>query len=349
MQLRNILFLALTATLPLMVFSCAAVDSYYLVGSRDQKRELKDLLTMLAKEPQVGENRFIIIQQIANIMYATGKTERLNLFLTTYVEKNPDDPFNAYYLLIVARNYKEAKATPFAIHYFERILKNHPDLLIMGKSVHLMCLRELIKLVDEPEHRVNYYKELISRFSDEIDPGSTNFFLARTYEELGEWEQAMQAYKKFLKYPETMVPGFSEAQRDVSSLVDFYNSSKSWAVEDLQTLIDQIETAIRTRNVNLLERYRAKVNFFAMSWEQEESDASAQVVFDLGTFLRTSQIGYSPELDKDSNAKEAYLKTWGWSYRIQTWYLYFRKIYFPADPEINGRWEWAGIYFGDKL
>ena len=25
------------------------------------------------------------------------------------------------------------------------------------------------------------------------------------------------------------------------------------------------------------------------------------------------------------------------------------KVNFPADPEIHGRWEWAGIYFGEKL
>ncbi|MDR1596788.1 MAG: tetratricopeptide repeat protein, partial [Treponema sp.] len=46
---------------------------------------------------------------------------------------------------------------------------------------------------------------------------------------------------------------------------------------------------------------------------------------------------------------EAYLRTWGWSQYISTWYLYFRKINFPSDPEIHGRWEWAGIYYGEKF
>jgi len=43
------------------------------------------------------------------------------------------------------------------------------------------------------------------------------------------------------------------------------------------------------------------------------------------------------------------LRTWGWHQYLSTWYLYFRKIYFPADPEIHGRWEWAGIYYGEKF
>jgi hypothetical protein len=86
-----------------------------------------------------------------------------------------------------------------------------------------------------------------------------------------------------------------------------------------------------------------------MSWEQDDSESNTQVLFDLGSFLRGSKISYAKELDIDSNAREAYLETWGWSYRMPTWYLYFRKINYPGDPEINGRWEWAGIYFGEKL
>ena len=60
------------------------------------------------------------------------------------------------------------------------------------------------------------------------------------------------------------------------------------------------------------------------------------------------RIHYNRDLDRDSNTREAYLRTWGWSYRIKTWYLYFRRVHFPADPEIHGQWEWAGIYFGEK-
>jgi hypothetical protein len=50
-----------------------------------------------------------------------------------------------------------------------------------------------------------------------------------------------------------------------------------------------------------------------------------------------------------SNDREAYLKTTDWNFRPPTWYLYFRKADFPANPDVNGQWEWAGIYFGEKL
>jgi tetratricopeptide (TPR) repeat protein len=44
-----------------------------------------------------------------------------------------------------------------------------------------------------------------------------------------------------------------------------------------------------------------------------------------------------------------FLRSSVWSLRIPTWYLYFRRIDFPADPAIHGNWEWAGIYFGESM
>lgn len=338
-----------SALLLLLLSSCLSHNDYLAVGSAEKKGETKKLLELLQKEKDGGENRFILIQQIANNINLAGYPERLNLFLTSYVEKNPEDPFNAYYLLMVAQNYKSAKAYPLAAHYYERILRNHPDILIRGQSAHLICLKELARIEEKPEYRINHYKELIARFKDSIDEGSTYFYLAKTYESLGEWEQAVQAYSKFLKYPETNIRGYADAHRNVMKFLAFHNSNKSWTREDLEDLVRAIKRAIATRNARSLSQLKAGVNFFAMSWEQEDSDANTQVAFDLGTFLRGSKVRYARDLDEDSNTQEAYLETWGWSYRVPTWFLYFRKIDYPGDPEINGRWEWAGIYFGEKL
>jgi hypothetical protein len=98
-----------------------------------------------------------------------------------------------------------------------------------------------------------------------------------------------------------------------------------------------------------VEQIRAKVNFFARSWGQESTDDSGMAEFQIVDFMRSRRINYAAGLDAGSNANEAYLRTSGWSQYISTWYLYFRKIYFPADPEIHGRWEWAGVYYGEKF
>jgi tetratricopeptide (TPR) repeat protein len=341
--------LVAVAALSLLLASCGDENSIFLVGSGEQSREMRTLFGLLGQEREAGENRFIVIQQIANRLLNAGEHQKLILFLTTYVEKNPTDPYNAYYLGIVAAAYRDIGAVPMAVHYYQRILKNHPDLLLPTGSLHLQCLQELLVLVRDPAARIEYYKELISRFGDSIDPGVTYYFLARAYEDVGEWEQAIRVYQKFLKYPETEIPGFPRAHSKVREKVEFYYSDKSWTVENLDQLVTEIKEAIRTRNTPRLLRYKAKANFFTMSWAQHESDDSVSLVFDIGSFLQSSRVQTDDTLDIDSNAGEAFLRTTRWSYRIPTWYLYFRKVDFKPDPEINGRWEWAGIYFGEKL
>ncbi|MCD6120745.1 MAG: tetratricopeptide repeat protein [Spirochaetales bacterium] len=338
-----LLFISLYST------GCSVNDySFYLKNSGDEKHELNDLFNLLENKKSSGEQRFILVDRIAGILGMKGEKEKQILFLTDYVEKHPVDPYNAFYLLLVAQNYEEQKEYPLAVHYYNRILKNYPDLLYKGRSVHFHCLTSLVKLVDKPEFKVQYYKELIARFSDNIDLGVTYYYLAKTYEKLGEWDLAIQAYKNFLQYPKSEISGIENAHGKIKEKVAFYYSDKSWTVPDLETLIREIKKAIRLRSPRRLLRYKAKVNFFTKSWEQQ-TDSRKAAVFDLGSFLRKSKIRIANKLDIDSNAREAYLKTTRWTYRIPTWYLYFRKIDFKADPDIDGRWEWAGIYFGEKL
>lgn len=339
--------------------------NYYIVGDAEQKKQLRSLFEDADLYKGEYENSLAVIQQIIRLLHNSGYKEKLNLFLTAYVENNPDDPYDSYYLLIVAENYSEEGAYPFAAHYYDRILKNYPDLIVQGKSVHYVCLKQLINLVEEPEIRVNYYKELIARFSEPdqlysnmelIDKGPLYYYLAKTYEELGEWELAVQAYRNFLLYPDCKIPGVPKAHSEIAEMIAFYDyRDKSWIMDNLEDLTKYVQWAIWGRNPSRLNRYRAKVNFFAIAWEEDQNaeksekaiDDLNQFYSDLGIFM-TSRLRCENTLDSDSNLQEAYLKTWGWSYRIPTWYLYFRKISFPADPEINGKWEWAGIYLGEK-
>ena len=331
------------------IVSCRGEYSHFLVGNLEENREMHTLFDLLEQENEVGENRFIVIQQIANRLHGAGELEKLILFLTGYVENNQNDPYNAYYLGIVAAAYREMGAVPMAVHYYDRILKNYPDLLISGTTVHYQCLQELLTLVDDPYARIDYYKELISRFSEYIDPGAAYFYLAQAYEKVGEWEQAIRTYQKFLKYPETEIPGFPRAHVKIREKVEFYFSDKKWTVDNLEDLVREIKRAIQTRNTRHLLAYKAQVNFFTMSWAQADANEIISMSFDIGAFLQSSRVLTDDKLDIDSNAGEAFLRTTRWSYRIPTWYLYFRKVEFLPDPEINGRWEWAGIYFGEKL
>lgn len=343
-------FPVILGLLLVLVTGCIEIDksNRYLTEDIENKQELERLIELLESSGDTPESRFVVLQQIIKILHRENTIEETNLFLTSHVEKYPDDPFNGYYLYIVAQNYLDQDAIPFAVHYFERILRNYPDLLVHERSIHLNCLRKIITLSSNPEQKAGYYKELLSRFRDEINPGYTYYYLGRTYEELGEWDLAMQAYINFLKFPETKIPGEPNAYEDTRKMVAMTTvSDPYWTRDSLEELIDTLKWAIFNGRADYLTGMMSKIDFFATAWEQKEDSSEEPTQFNIALFL-TPRIWYSQEIDEDSNAKEAYLRTTGWSYRISTWYLYFRKIHFPADPEIHGKWEWAGIYFGEK-
>ena len=86
-----------------------------------------------------------------------------------------------------------------------------------------------------------------------------------------------------------------------------------------------------------------------MSWMQETSDGFTHIEADLSSYL-TKSTRLNGSVEPFSNDREAYLRSWGWSYQYQVgvFYLYFRRIDLPENPDINGKWEWAGIYLGER-
>ncbi|HOJ99803.1 MAG TPA: tetratricopeptide repeat protein [Termitinemataceae bacterium] len=340
-----------------LLFSCALTeksslfsDSYFTTApTKYEASTLSDLFSLLQKETYPGETQFSIVREIATEYLQTKDYHRLINFVTLWSTTHPEDPYQSYLLFMVAYAYLEQGMKPVAALYFDRIVKNYPDLMVQGKSIHLECLNRLIELVPNPQQQIWYYQELISRFPQHIDLGKAYFLLAKNYEKIGKWEEAIQNYSKFLPYYTSIIPGYPDALDYAKKIVDFYNSPKDWTFDSLDSLVKAIKGALDAGNSNLLNRYKAKVNFFALSWGQEYDDRSSGEEVAFSPFMAGNRIRYAAEVDASSNPNEAFLKTWGWSQRMSTWYFYFRKINFPADPNIHGRWEWAGIFYGEKL
>ncbi|MDR1411099.1 MAG: tetratricopeptide repeat protein [Spirochaetaceae bacterium] len=322
--------------------------NYYIIGDQKQQESFRDLFALLDGGAGNAEERFSIVNKIAGEYARLKEYSRLINFLGGWLAKYPGDPYSAYYLLMTAYAYSRQDADEVAVLYYNLIVSNYPDLMVKGESVHFIALNRLITLTENQEQLVRYYEELLSRFSGKTDPGVAYFQLGQAYEKTGEWNLAIQAYTRFLPYYGTVIPGFPDAYAYAKRLVDFNNSPKDWTFESLPAMVGTIENALNTGNSRRLWSYRAKVNFFTRSWGQEDDDSAEMAEFTLVDFMRGNQIRYASELDESSNANEAYLRTWGWYQYISTWYFYFRKIYFPLDPEIHGRWEWAGIYYGEK-
>jgi len=349
--------LFLTACLGLFAAACektppgpvpAHIDSYYVTGSRENREQRRDLFKLLYDDNNSAESTFAAAREIANNFARNKEYSKLIHFLSERTINFPDDPYNTYYLLMIAYAYMQQEAMPIAAFYFDLIVKNYPDLIINGESIHLACLNRLIDLSGNQEQRAWYYQELISRFSPDIDLGTAWFMLGQTYERIGDWNSALQAYTHYLYEGGSIIPGFANAYDYARQQVDFNKSLKDWTYESLPALLANVRSALDNTDAYQLKRIQAKVNFFTRSWGQIESADPQIEDFSLSDFMQDTRIYYADKIDASSSSTEAFLKTWGWA-QISTWYLYFRKIYFPSDPEIHGRWEWAGIYYGEKF
>jgi tetratricopeptide (TPR) repeat protein len=327
------------------------IDPYYLTGSKENRENFIELFNLLKMEEPGSEGELAVTREIAASFARLKDYDRLVNFLSARTINNPSDPYNGYYLLMIAYAYMQQNSQPIAALYFDLIIKNYPDLIINDESIHLVCLTHLINLNKNAERQVWYYQELISRFPDDIDLGAAYFSLAQACEQIGDWNSAIAAYSNYLPYSGTIIHGFPNADQYARQQVDFSKSVKDWTFESLPALRSAIESALDNENPWALTRYMSKVNFFARSWGQTETDDAGifDFSFNLAEFMYNNQIKYANSLDASSNATEAFLRTTGWSRYLSTWYLYFRKIYFPQDPEIHGRWEWAGIYYGEKF
>lgn len=341
------------AVLCALLCSCSPkAPSARETGIKNFKNTQKKLNELLLINDLSKETRYAVVNRIANNMLSVKDYTNLIVFLTEWAEDHPDDPYNAYWLLMTAYAYLENDAEPIAEYYFERIINNYSDLKIQGKSIHFLCLQHLIQISKSSANKISYFNQLISRFPNNVSITELYYRLAIEYENEGEWNQAIRTYTLFLDQDDAstiQIAGVPNAYLKAKQLIDFNNSSKDWTFESLDALVTAVKRAISNYNYKALDRYKSKVNFFAMSWRQDETDTNAQENFSMRSFMRGNRIRYSAELDSTSSPTEAYLRTTGWSNYVNVWYLYFRKVNFPADPEIHGRWEWAGIYFGEKL
>ena len=339
--------------MPLLLSGCDFLPLYsQFTGKKAYTETINKLKLLLQDDSLPDESRYGIVNQTAAIMRSAKRTNDLVLFLTNWVEEHPEDPYNAYWLLMVASSYLENDAQPIAGYYLERIIRNYPDLEVQGRSIHFICLQRLAQISTTSADRINYFNQLIAQFPNDVSITELYYRLALEYEKEGEWGQALKTFTLFLGRDDAanmQLPDIPNAYVAARQLIDFNNSSKDWTFESLDDLMAAIKRAFTTYDWRSLDKYKSKVNFFAMSWRQDEDDENSQSSFSMRSYMRGNRIHYSDELDIISTPTEAYLRTWGWNSYVNVWYLYFRKVNFPVEPDIHGHWEWAGIYFGEKL
>lgn len=322
--------------------------NYYTSVNKENLKSMRDLFALLQNAGSDSEYRFCINREICNLYQKEGKDNKLCNFLLQTVYEHPDDVYNAWYLLMLSWVHLKNGAEPLAEIYLNRIIKNHPDLILNGQSIHLASLKLLATMIQDSNRQISCYQELLDRFPDSIDTNDVWFSLGKAYEAAGEWDLALQTYAEYLNHHGGILNRDSAAFSYAKNIVDFNNSSKDWVYEKLDRLVLDIKKAIAGGNVRNLSKLMAKVNFHALSWGQDPENIGEQQDINFSDLLKGTNIYCESRLDPDSNAKEAWLRTSGWSQNISVWYLYFRKVNFPADSSVHGHWEWAGVFYGEK-
>jgi len=323
-------------------------NGHFLAGLRDDRGELAALFLLLDAPGTGAEGNFAVVREISANFFRAGEYGRLIRFLGGRTVTFPDDPYNAHHLLMIAYAHMRQGSAPVAAMYFDMILNNWPDMTVNGSSIHLTCLLQLVDLTDDPRRQVRYYRELISRFPGDINLGVTWFRLAGAYGRIGEWPDAMRAYSAYLALGSPPVPGFPGAANHARRQVNFSNSARDWTFESLDALAAAVRSALDNNNVARMVQMQARTNFFTRSWGQGDVDSRHDFLI-ARYFGPTTRVRHADRFHEKSGSSGAYLRTWGWPQVISVWYLYFRQIDFPADPAVHGRWEWAGIYFGNSF
>jgi tetratricopeptide (TPR) repeat protein len=348
-SMRALAFFLLLASLS----SCQG-ESFLYIGEQDENNKLAYWFQRLEKT-NLSDTAFPVRKKIAGYYQSLEAWDQIIYFFGSYVSENPSDPYNALYLFYVAEAYLEKSQRDMANLYYRRILGDYRD-LYTPESIHFLCLKRLVEYETDPYLRLSFFKALISRFQDKIDLGYTYYKLSKTYEELRDWDASMQSLRTFLKYPQTVIPGEPEAWSLSNIKKGFHDSDKNWVEQDLNRLIRRIKSAIEDKDWVRLEDYRNQVNFFGQTWESRGEDEEFLQNEQLKSLLRrqVSDRGtrrFDSEIDPSlSSNHEAYLRSTGWrSFRVETWFFYFRRVDYPQNPELHRGWEWAGIYFGERL
>ena len=180
MKKNAIIKTAAATILCAMLFSCGNANSAKI---KQDKQFQKELETLLQASNASDENlRYAIINKISAKWLADQKYDDLILYLTDHVERNPNDKYNAYWLLMTAYAYVQLRQERVAEYYFERIIKNYPDLRVKDQSVHFLCLERLIQISTNHENRIQYFNTLINRFPSNVSITEMYVRLAREYE-----------------------------------------------------------------------------------------------------------------------------------------------------------------------
>ena len=304
-----------------------------------------------------------------NFVFST-QLQRLDDIFLAYMNTHPEDYYNSYYLYNIAGHYIERGEETMGLWLLRSMYQQFPDLkLTQYSSIHYLILDTLGRLEANLDYRIDDIQRILSHYDQQTalvnnyvvprdDRGVWLYRLGKAYETKAtemlyinqdiyrqKLETAMDMYRHFFYLDAVTIPEEPNARSLVANKINIYDARRNWYTDSsLENLIRRITSAIQNNNAGAVLYCQAN-QFFVLSADYRDELSRNGTNIYLPHFLGGMiQFG---DLTPESNDEEAWLYTTNWPFHLATWYLYFCKIHYPADPEIDGNWEWAGIYLGD--
>lgn len=335
-----------------LVILVAALTILQSCGDSRRDAETNQLVSEIAKFNDLSSGQHVgYLMQLTELYGRAGTIKKAIPILTTFLETHPHDPFQGFTTAMLAEVWELAGEPEIAKMYYQMSLNSAQEVKLKGVSIQFNTIQKLLRMESVPDRLVPLLERMLREYAKDIDHGLLNYQLGFLYEKTGDYNKSLGAFNAFLQDPGAQFDTASQEYRDVVERVQLYNMKRNWTKPTLQQLVNEIQAAVRAKNVDAIVSLKApKGKFFSMSWLQEKTDFNSIIDFNIERFILSSRgISFENQLESYSNSQEAYLRSWGWSSYMPVWYLYFRKVDFPADPEFNGTWEWAGVYFGDTV
>ncbi len=274
--------------------------------------------------------------------------------LKNHITQHPDDKYILFYTYTLGTLYKERQNTHLARYYFQNVVNKFIDATGQRtqNSKNILLYRSLLALSDlnkNPFNLVFYHEALLQNFTEQLaNPDNNLYLLGQNYDAIAEWDKAYANYQTVLLSPRHTLQQDAYGRREKI----FFRLERKRAKR--KTVVwNNAEEARRSiryalynyNNNNAIKRLRSP-GFFTAHWNESLLDPNAHVPnFDITAVVARSNLSVTNEFSPFSTEHSKLWKTTGWG-RIPTWYFVFSQIREPDRPEINGKWEWSGIYFG---
>ena len=301
----------------LLLFSCAFKDKDKKINTYQfySKYAQEKYLALFEKKKKVESIEDMInwAKEIQELFYRNSTDRYLIQCFGELVVNEQNEEFRSFLYFFISDIYWQKGNKEVAVFYMIKAKRQFYSLEYNYKPIGYYIAKRIIKTDSTFSIKENMYNILLTDFWDIIDVPYTLYELSNLYKEELDIKKAIGVIQKIIR----LYPYYTNVEGDVNTRkmrkeVAFYKSKKDWICRDLETLINNIKNAIKTKNRKLLYKYVSKSEFNTRIFQ--EVNQRRWSYNELQVYRRwNTRIIFEDKLEDFSCENEAYLKTTNWN------------------------------------